>query len=92
MKREKNTYRFEPVLHVEADGVVATHLRLDHTKHALFAVLGDGAVEELLFISLEEDVNCKKVYAMSIMREKAVHVDTYKFECLAMCCGCQMPI
>ena len=37
----ENTYRLEPLVHVEADGVVATHLRLDHTEHALVAVLGD---------------------------------------------------
>ena len=37
----ENTYRLEPLVHVEADGVVATHLRLNHTEHALVAVLGD---------------------------------------------------
>jgi threonine dehydrogenase-like Zn-dependent dehydrogenase len=49
-QKQENTYRFEPVVHMVADGVVATHLRLDHTEHALGAVLSDRAVEELLFI------------------------------------------
>ena len=40
-KGRRTTYRVEPVLHVEADGVVTTRLRLDHTEHALLAVLGD---------------------------------------------------
>jgi hypothetical protein len=44
---------------VGADGVVATHLGLDHTEHALFAVLGDRAVPELLFIGLKGDVDCE---------------------------------
>lgn len=40
-EKEENTYRVEPPLHVEADGVVAALLRLDDTEHALFAVLGN---------------------------------------------------
>jgi len=51
---------------VEADGVVATLLRLDHTEHALFAVLGNRAVEELLFFSLDGDVDYKGACMQSI--------------------------
>ncbi|SRR5258706_10189703 len=40
-KVRRTTYRVEPILHVEADGVVTTRLGLDHTEHALLAVFGD---------------------------------------------------
>jgi len=54
---------------VEADGVVATHLRLDHTEHALFAVLANRAVEELLFIGFESHVDCKSASNESLVRK-----------------------
>jgi len=56
-EKGEHTYRFEPLAHVGADGVVATHLRLDHTEHALVTVLGDRAVEELCFFGLDNHVD-----------------------------------
>ena len=55
--KEESTYRLEPLVHVVADGVVATLLRLDHTEHALLAVLEDRAVEELLLVGLDRHVD-----------------------------------